>query len=58
MKGRLRNKMGSTYWITGTQIGIIYAMLDLGNSQKVRELLQEILDNQLTTKEARAVKKK
>lgn len=45
--------MGNTYWITGTQIGIIYAMLDLGNPQKIRDLLQNILDNQLATKEAR-----
>ncbi len=38
--------MGSRYYITGTQIGIIYAMLDLAKPEDIRKLLQEVLDNQ------------
>ncbi len=45
--------MGSTYWITGTQIGMIFGMLDFGKKETIREILQEILDKQETTKEAR-----
>lgn len=48
--------MGNTYWINGAQIGMIYARLDFGNPEEVRKLLQDILDNQQVTKEARKMK--
>ena len=36
--------MGNRYEITGVQIGMIWAFLDLKEYDKIRELLQSILD--------------
>ena len=45
--------MGSTYYITGVQIGMIFAMMDFDKIENVRDILQTILDKQETTKETR-----
>ena len=45
--------MGSTYWITGVQIGILLAELKEGNTKEAEKLLQKIMDEQVTGMEAR-----
>ena len=45
-------KMGSRYYITGTQIGMIIAFIQVGNAKQIEELMQTILDKQyIGTKE-------
>ena len=44
--------MGSRYYVTGVQIGMLMAYLRAEKDDKVREILNKILDNQyIGTKE-------
>lgn len=38
--------MGERYYITGVQIGMLYAYLDLKQFDKVKKLIQEIEESQ------------
>ncbi len=42
--------MGNKYVITGSEIGMLFAYLDLNEPVKSRELLQNILDNKIILK--------
>ena len=38
--------MGSRYYATGTQLGMLHAFIDLGKKEKAIELLNEIIEKQ------------
>ncbi len=45
--------MGETYWIAGAQLGMIIAFAKMNDGKKTIELVENIIEHQLTTKEAR-----
>jgi len=45
--------MGNTYYITGSQIGMLQGFISLLRKDEVEEVLQEIFKNQEITKKCR-----